>query len=63
MSLSSVVFGLSTLAVGGVLVMSNARMRLQVENDRLLQELSLLKEELRIKDPRMRRIDPHRRPH
>jgi transposase InsO family protein len=41
----------------------NARMRLQVENDRLQQELSLLNEELRIKDARMRRIDPHRRPH
>jgi transposase InsO family protein len=41
----------------------NARMRLQVKNDRLQQEISLLNEELRIKDARMSRIDPRRRPH
>mgnify|MGYP000234920193 FL=1 len=41
----------------------NARMRLQAENDRLQQEISLLNEELRIKDARMSRIDPRRRPH
>ena len=40
-----------------------ARMRLKAENDQLKQDLVLLKEEIRIKDARMNRIDPLKRPH
>ena len=39
------------------------RVRLRAENDRLRQELALLREEIRIKDARMRLIAPQRRPH
>ena len=38
-------------------------MRLAAENDRLKQENQLLREEIRIKDARMAKIDPHRRPY
>ena len=38
------------------------RTRVQAEIDRLQQELALLQEELRIKDARMARLHPHRRP-
>ena len=41
----------------------NQRVRLKEELDRANQEMALLREELRIKDARMARIDPHRRPH
>lgn len=41
---------------------SNARVRLTVENDRLNQEVRLLREELRLKDARIARLAPHRRP-
>jgi len=41
----------------------NARVRLQAENDRLRREVSLLKEEIRIKDARMERVPAQRRPH
>ena len=41
----------------------NARVRLAAKNNQLKQEIQLLREELRIKDARMARIDPHRRPH
>jgi len=41
----------------------NARIRLKAENDRLRQELTLLQEEMRIKDARMLRIPAQRRPH
>ena len=41
----------------------NARVRLKVEIDRLRQLVSLLEEELRIKDSRMLRIPGHERPH
>ncbi len=41
----------------------NARVRLQAENDRLRREISLLQEELRIKDGRMERLPAQRRPH
>ena len=41
----------------------NARVRLAAENDRLHEELALLREELRIKDTRMAQIAPQRRPH
>ena len=40
----------------------NARVRLRAENDRLLQEVALLREEIRIKDARMACLPPHRRP-
>jgi putative transposase len=41
----------------------DARLRLKQENDRLRQEISLLKEEMRIKDARVERIPAQRRPH
>jgi len=41
----------------------NARVRLAAENDRLIQEVDLLREELRIKDARLSKIDPRRRPY
>lgn len=41
----------------------NARVRLKVENERLRQEVGLLREEHRIKDARMGRIPAHERPH
>jgi transcriptional regulator with XRE-family HTH domain len=41
----------------------NARVRLKAENDRLRQEVALLREEIRIKDARMAQIAPQRRPH
>jgi hypothetical protein len=41
----------------------NARVRLSAENDRLHEECALLREELRIKDTRIARIAPQRRPH
>jgi transposase InsO family protein len=42
---------------------SNARVRLTAERDRLTQQVALLREEIRIKDARLARIDAHRRPH
>ncbi len=39
------------------------RTRVRVEIDRLNHELALLQEELRIKNARMERIPPQRRPH
>ena len=41
----------------------NPRVRLAAENDRLKQESQLLREEIRIKDVRMAKIDPRRRPY
>jgi transposase-like protein len=41
----------------------NARVRLKRDNERLRQELALLREEARIKDARMTRIPAQRRPH
>ena len=41
----------------------NARVRLTAENDRLNQEIQLLREEIRIKDARMAKVDPRRRPY
>ena len=41
----------------------NARVRLAAENGRLKEESQLLREELRIKDARMAKIDPRRRPY
>jgi hypothetical protein len=40
----------------------NARVRLAAENDQLKQETQLLREELRIRDARLTKIDPRRRP-
>ena len=39
------------------------RTRFRAEIDRLSHELALFREELRIKDARMARVPPHRRPH
>ena len=52
-----------TCARGWAANSANARVRLAAENDRLDQEIQLLREELRIKDVRMARIDPRRRPY
>jgi hypothetical protein len=41
----------------------NPRLRLQAELERLRREISLLHEEIRIKDLRMEQIEPHRRPY
>ena len=41
----------------------NARVQLKTENNRLRQEIALLREEMRIKDARMMRIAPPKRPH
>ncbi|MCH8880216.1 MAG: DDE-type integrase/transposase/recombinase [Planctomycetes bacterium] len=40
-----------------------ARVRLKAENDRLRQQVAWLTEEIRIKDARMKRTAPQRRPH
>ena len=40
----------------------NERMRLKAENDRFQAEVALLKEEIRIKDARLLRWDPRKRP-
>jgi hypothetical protein len=40
-----------------------ARVRLKAENDGLRQQVALLTEEIRIKDARMKRVDPRKRPH
>ena len=42
---------------------TNQRVRLRAENERLRQEVALLREELRVKDSRMARIEPRHRPH
>ncbi len=42
---------------------SNARIRLKAELDRAHQEITLLREEVRIKDVRMAQLSPHRRPY
>ena len=42
---------------------SNQRVRLRAELDRVHQEISTLREVLRINDGRLARIDPRRRPH
>jgi hypothetical protein len=41
----------------------NPELRQRAEEDRLLQEIQFLREEMRIKDSRMEQIEPHRRPH
>ncbi len=41
----------------------NRRVRLQADLDQASQEIALLREEMRIKDARLARIEPHRRPH
>ena len=41
----------------------NARVRLREENDRLRQEIGLLREEIRIKDARMHHLEAQKRPH
>ncbi len=39
------------------------RMRLNGENDRLRQEMTLLTEEVRLKDARLKRVESQKRPH
>jgi len=41
----------------------NARVRLASDNDQLKQKIQLFREEIRIKDARMAKIDPRRRPY
>jgi len=41
----------------------NARVRLAADNDRLKQDNQLLREELSIKDARIAKLDPRRRPY
>ena len=41
----------------------NPRLRLKAELDRDNQEIALLREEMRIKDARMRHLPPNQRPH
>jgi len=41
----------------------NPRLRVQAELERLRREISLLREEIHIKDLRMEQIEPHRRPY
>jgi predicted RNA polymerase sigma factor len=41
----------------------SGRVRVKAQNDRLLEELAQREEEIRIKDARMARMVPHRRPH
>ena len=41
----------------------NSRIRLKAELDRAHQEITLLREEVRIKDARMVQLPPHRRPY
>src|SRR5713101_6907954 len=41
----------------------NSQLRRQAEDDRLQQEIQLLREEIRIKDARMEQLEAHRRPH
>ena len=41
----------------------NRQVRLQAQIDRRNHEIALLQEEARIKDARMERVPPHRRPH
>src|SRR5215510_12693039 len=41
----------------------NPELRQKAEEDRLQQEVYLLREEIRIKDARMEHIEAHRRPH
>src|SRR5439155_6915146 len=52
-----------TVARGWAANSANARIRLKTENDRLCQEIGLLREEMRIKDARMLQIPAQRRPH
>src|SRR5712692_187984 len=40
----------------------SARVRLRADKDQLLQEVKLLREEMRIRDARMASLPPHRRP-
>ena len=41
----------------------NHQVRRQAEDDRLQQEIQLLREEIRLKDARMEQLEAHRRPH
>ena len=53
----------STRVGGKAAVSISPFLRLKAENQRLRQTVSLLQEEIRIKDARMRLLPPQRRPH
>ena len=52
-----------TVLLARAALSKNRQVRLNAEIDRLTHELALLQEELRIKNARMERVPPHRRPH
>jgi len=52
-----------TAAYGWVASRADARVRLRAQRDQARQEIALLREELHVKDHRMERVAPHRRPH
>ena len=53
----------STQACGKAAVSTSPFLRMKAENERLRQTVSLLQEEVRIKDARMAWLSPQRRPH
>ncbi|TMD03286.1 MAG: hypothetical protein E6J01_16825, partial [Chloroflexi bacterium] len=52
-----------TTAFGWAAQSLNPRLRLRAEMERLQNEISLLREEIRIKDARMQQIEAQKRPH
>ncbi len=52
-----------TVLLARAALSKNRQVRLQAQIDRRNREIALLQEELRIKDARMERVPPHRRPH
>src|SRR2546422_10280273 len=52
-----------TLTHGWASESMNPELRQQAEEDRLLQEVQLLREGIRIKDSRMEQLEAYRRPH
>ena len=52
-----------TVLLARAALSKKSQARLQAEIDRLGHEIALLQEEFRIKDARMSRVPPHRRPH
>ena len=52
-----------TTALGWAAQSLNPRLRVRAELERLRNEISLLREEIRIKDARMQHIEAQKRPH
>src|SRR2546425_2145009 len=52
-----------TVSAGWASESMNAQLRQKSEEDRLQQELQVLREEIRIKDSRMKQLEAHRRPY